>query len=126
MAAACSTYDGVPEASRSGFAYGVSKSFVKWYSASQSERFNGRGQRIVSVSPGSVDTEMGRLEERNGAGAIVAAFAVPRWGNAEEMAELFAFCAGGRAGYLTGTDILVDGGVVASMRERTRVAAQQA
>lgn len=126
MAALRSACDGAPEASRSAFAYAVSKSFVTWYSSSQAERFTGRGQRIVSVSPGSVDTEMGRLEEHNGAGAIVADFAVPRWGNAEEMAELFAFCAGDRAGYLTGTDILVDGGVVASMRERARVAAQQA
>ena len=125
MALVRSAWDRAPEPSRSAFAYAVSKSFVKWYSASQAERFNGRGQRIVSVSPGSVDTEMGKLEERNGAGAIVADFAVPRWGNAEEMAELFAFCASDRAGYLTGTDILVDGGVVASMRERTRVAAQQ-
>jgi NAD(P)-dependent dehydrogenase (short-subunit alcohol dehydrogenase family) len=126
MALVRSACDRAPEPSRSGFAYAVSKSFVKWYSASQAERFNRRGQRIVSVSPGSVDTEMGKLEERNGAGAIVADFAVPRWGNAEEMAELFAFCASDRAGYLTGTDILVDGGVVASMRERARVAAQQA
>jgi len=126
MAVVRSACDAMPEASRSAFAYAVSKSFVKWYSASQAERFNGRGQRIVSVSPGSVDTEMGKLEERNGAGAIVADFAVPRWGNAEEMADLFAFCAGDRAGYLTGTDILVDGGVVASMRERARVAAKQA
>ena len=126
MAALGSACDAMPEASRSAFAYAVSKSFVRWYSASQAERFNGRGQRIVSVSPGSVDTEMGKLEERNGAGAIVADFAVPRWGNAEEMAELFAFCVSDRAGYLTGTDILVDGGVVASMRERARVAAQRA
>jgi len=126
MAALRSACDAAPGASRSAFAYAVSKSFVKWYGTSAAERFNGRGQRIVSVSPGSVDTEMGRLEERNGAGAIVADFAVPRWGNAEEMAELFAFCASDRAGYLTGTDILVDGGVVASMRERARVAAQQA
>jgi len=125
MAGVRSACDAMPEPSRSAFAYAVSKSFVKWYSASQAERFNGRGQRIVSVSPGSVDTEMGKLEESNGAGAIVADFAVPRWGNAEEMAELFAFCASDRAGYLTGTDILVDGGVVASMRERARVAAQQ-
>jgi NAD(P)-dependent dehydrogenase (short-subunit alcohol dehydrogenase family) len=126
MAVVRSACDAMPEASRSAFAYAVSKSFVKWYSASAAERFNGRGQRIVSVSPGSVDTEMGKLEERNGAGAIVADFAVPRWGNAEEMAELFAYCASDRAGYLTGTDILVDGGVVASMRERARVAAQRA
>lgn len=108
------------EQQRSGIAYAVSKNFVKWYSSAQAERFNGRGLRIVSVSPGSVDTEMGRLEEAGGAGALVADAAVPRWGKPEEMAELFAFCVSDRAGYLTGTDILNDGGVVASIRERAR------
>jgi NAD(P)-dependent dehydrogenase (short-subunit alcohol dehydrogenase family) len=112
-----------PENMRSGISYALSKSFVKWYSQSQAERFNARGMRIVSVSPGSVDTEMGLLEEQAGAGAMVANAAVPRWGKAEEMAELFAFCASDKAGYLTGTDILNDGGVVASMTERARVAA---
>lgn len=111
---------------RSGIAYAISKSFVRWYSSSQAERFNGKGLRIVSVSPGSVDTEMGRLEEQAGAGAMVADAAVPRWGKPEEMAELFAFCVSPKAGYLTGTDILNDGGVVASMTERARKAAESA
>ncbi|CAJ1587134.1 SDR family oxidoreductase [[Mycobacterium] wendilense] len=120
MLAACGV---VPEELQPGIAYAVSKTFVRWYSSSQAERFNGRGLRIVSVSPGSVDTEMGRLEEQAGAGAMVADAAVPRWGKAEEMAELFAFCVSDKAGYLTGTDILNDGGVIASVRERARVAA---
>ncbi|BBZ63619.1 oxidoreductase [Mycolicibacterium monacense] len=123
MLAACAV---VPEEAQSGYAYALSKNFVKWYSSAQAERFNARGLRIVSVSPGSIDTEMGRLEEQAGAGAMVADAAVPRWGKPEEMAELLAFCAGDRAGYLTGTDILNDGGVVASMRERARVAADNA
>ncbi|OAN41751.1 SDR family oxidoreductase [Mycolicibacterium iranicum] len=123
MMQACSM---APEAARSGMSYAVSKSFVRWYTVAQAERFNGRGLRIVSVSPGSVDTEMGRLEEDAGAGALVVDAAVPRWGKAEEMAELFAFCAGDKAGYLTGTDILNDGGVIASITERTRVAAAKA
>jgi NAD(P)-dependent dehydrogenase (short-subunit alcohol dehydrogenase family) len=121
MLAACDIAG--PQA-RSGIAYAVSKSFVRWYSTSQCERFNGRGQRIVSVSPGSIDTEMGRLEADAGAGAMVADAAVPRWGTPEEMAELFAFCVSDKAGYLTGTDILNDGGVIASMTERARVAGQ--
>jgi len=120
MMSACNI---VPEEARSGIAYAVSKSFVRWYSSSQAERFNSRGLRIVSVSPGSIDTEMGRLEEQAGAGAMVADAAVPRWGKAEEMAELLAFCASDKAGYLTGTDILNDGGVIASMAERARAAA---
>jgi NAD(P)-dependent dehydrogenase (short-subunit alcohol dehydrogenase family) len=121
MAAVCSI---APEDARPGMAYAVSKSFVKWYSSAQAERFNGRGLRIVSVSPGSVDTEMGRLEEAAGAGAMVADFAVPRWGKAEEMADLLAFCVSDKAGYLTGTDILNDGGVIASMKERARISAE--
>ncbi|OBB45252.1 SDR family oxidoreductase [Mycobacterium sp. 852002-51961_SCH5331710] len=123
MLAACDIAG--PEA-RSGIAYAISKSFVRWYSSSQAERFNTKGLRIVSVSPGSVDTEMGRLEEQAGAGAMVADAAVPRWGTPQEMAELFAFCASPKAGYLTGTDILNDGGVVASMTERARKAAESA
>jgi NAD(P)-dependent dehydrogenase (short-subunit alcohol dehydrogenase family) len=120
-----STCNIVPEDARSGIAYAVSKSFVRWYSTSQAERFNGRGLRIVSVSPGSIDTEMGRLEEQAGAGAMVADAAVPRWGKPEEMAELLAFCVSEKAGYLTGTDILNDGGVIASMTERARLAAEK-
>ncbi len=120
MASACSI---APEEARPGLAYGISKSFVRWYTTSQAERFNGRGLRIVSVSPGSVDTEMGLLEADAGAGAMVTDFAIPRWGKAEEMAELLAFCVSAKAGYLTGTDILNDGGVIASMKERARVAA---
>ena len=121
MMAACNVF---PEEGRSGMAYAISKSFVRWYCTSQAERFNSRGLRIVSVSPGSIDTEMGRLEEQAGAGAMVADAAVPRWGMPEEMAELLAFCASDKAGYLTGTDILNDGGVIASMTERARVAAE--
>ena len=121
MSVACNA---IPEQARSGYAYAVSKGFVRWYSSSQAERFNGRRLRVVSVSPGSIDTEMGRLEEQAGAGAMVADFAVPRWGTAEELAELFAFCASAKAGYLTGTDIRSDGGVIASMNERARIAAE--
>lgn len=119
MMAACNI---APEEARPGLAYALSKTFVKWYSQSQAERFNARGLRIVSVSPGSIDTEMGRLEEQAGAGAMVADAAVPRWGKPEEMAELLAFCASEKATYLTGTDILNDGGVIASMTERARAA----
>jgi NAD(P)-dependent dehydrogenase (short-subunit alcohol dehydrogenase family) len=123
MTALLAACDIAGEDGRSGIAYALSKSFVRWYSESQAERFNARGLRIVSVSPGSIDTEMGRLEEQAGAGAMVANAAVPRWGKREEMAELLAFCASAKAAYLTGTDILNDGGVIASMRERARVAA---
>jgi NAD(P)-dependent dehydrogenase (short-subunit alcohol dehydrogenase family) len=38
-----------------------------------------------------------------------------RFGKPEEIAELLAFCAGEKAGYLTGADILCDGGAIAAL-----------
>ncbi|PQP54021.1 oxidoreductase, partial [Mycolicibacterium austroafricanum] len=73
MLAACAI---APEEMRSGIAYAVSKSFVRWYSSSQCERFNGKGLRILSVSPGSFETEMGLIEAEAGAGAMVADAAI--------------------------------------------------
>ncbi len=105
--------------------YAVSKGFVKWYTSSQAERFNTRGLGDRLGVPGVGGHRDGEgLEADAGAGAMVADFSpCPAGAEAEEMAELFAFCFSDRAGYLTGTDILNDGGVVASMRERVRVAA---
>lgn len=111
----------VPERTRPGMAYSISKSFVRWYCTSQAGRFGERGARILSVSPGSIDTAMGRLEEQSGAGAMVRYAALKRFGKPEELAELLAFCASEKAGYLTGTDILCDGGTVAGMSLRDKL-----
>jgi len=109
----------VPAGFRAGLAYSISKNFVTWYSASQAARFGSRGARIVSVSPGSIDTEMGRLEERAGSGAILRFAALKRFGKPKEIAELLAFCASAKAGYLTGVDIACDGGVLAAFKLRS-------
>lgn len=102
-----------PAAARPGLAYAISKNFVMWYAASQAGRFGARGARVLSVSPGTIDTEMGRLEEDAGSGAMVNLAALKRFGRPEEVAELLAFCASSKAGYLTGSDIACDGGVLA-------------
>jgi NAD(P)-dependent dehydrogenase (short-subunit alcohol dehydrogenase family) len=103
-----------PEKARPGMAYAFSKSFVRWYCTSQAKRFGTKSARIVSVSPGTFDTEMGRLEERLGSGGMARRGALQRLGQPEEIAEVLAFCASDKASYLTGTDILCDGGVTAS------------
>lgn len=108
-----------PAAARPGLAYAISKNFVMWYTTSQASRFGARGARIVSVSPGTIDTEMGRLEEGAGSGAMVGLAALKRFGRPEEVAELLAFCASPKAGYLTGTDIACDGGVLAGFTPKS-------
>jgi NAD(P)-dependent dehydrogenase (short-subunit alcohol dehydrogenase family) len=65
----------------------------------------------LSVSPGSFDTEMGRLESSQA--DFLGKGALGRFGRPEEIAELLAFCASERASYLTGVDVLCDGGLTA-------------
>lgn len=99
---------------RNGYSYAVSKNFVIWLCRKNAARFGLKNARIISVSPGSFDTEMGRLEEKSGSAEMVKGAALKRFGRSEEIAELLAFCASKKAGYLTGVDILCDGGVIAS------------
>jgi NAD(P)-dependent dehydrogenase (short-subunit alcohol dehydrogenase family) len=101
---------------RRGMAYGISKHFVIWLSRHSAARFGEKGARVLSVSPGSFDTEMGRLEEKSGSVEMLRTAALKRFGRPEEIAEVLAFCASDKAGYLTGTDILCDGGVIAGRR----------
>ena len=56
-------------------------------------RFGAKGARILSVSPGSFDSAMGRLEKESGSERLVACAALKRFGPPEEFAELLAFCA---------------------------------
>lgn len=116
------TYRLAPERLRPGMAYSLSKTFVRWYSTSQAARFGARGARILSVSPGSIDTEMGRLEETTGSGALARRSALGRFGTADEVAEVLAFCASDSASYLTGIDILCDGGSMSSVSFRDKLA----
>ncbi|SFR91623.1 NAD(P)-dependent dehydrogenase, short-chain alcohol dehydrogenase family [Microbacterium sp. cf046] len=105
---------------RSGLAYGISKSFVIWYTRRLAVAFGQRGARIVSVSPGSFDTSMGQLEKDHGASEFLKVSAIKRFGRPEEIAAVLAFCASDAPGYLTGTDILVDGGTRAGQEFRKR------
>jgi NAD(P)-dependent dehydrogenase (short-subunit alcohol dehydrogenase family) len=111
-----------PPRLRAGMAYALSKNFVIWISRRLAPGLGRVGARILSVSPGSFDTEMGRLEEAGGAGELARRSALGRYGRVEEIAEVLAFLAGDRAGYLTGTDILVDGGAGAAMTLRDTLA----
>ena len=54
--------------------------------------------------------------------------AIKRFGRVEEIAELLALCAGPKPSYLTGTDILCDGGAVAGMKrtDLLRIAVEKA
>lgn len=103
------------KALRPGIAYSTSKAFVIWYSAKMAAAFGAKGARVLSVSPGSFDTAMGRLEVKSGSDKLLDYAALKRFGRPAEIGEVLAFAASDRPGYLTGVDILVDGGTKAGL-----------
>jgi NAD(P)-dependent dehydrogenase (short-subunit alcohol dehydrogenase family) len=98
-------------------AYPLSKRAVQLYAQAMSPQFGAAGARIVSLSPGIIDTEMGRLEYKAGPEMqkMIDVTPLGRSGNAEEIASVVSFLASAAASYITGTDILVDGGTVAGI-----------
>lgn len=102
-----------PRKLRSGVAYGISKNFVIWFAKTDAARFGEKGVRVISVTPGNFETPMGELE-KDEAQTYMQYNAIKRLGQVDEIAYLFAACIDERMGYLTGTDIICDGGCVAS------------
>ena len=100
-------------------AYPISKRAVQLYVQAMASKLGAAGVRIVSLSPGIIDTEMGRLENeaRPQMGKMVALTPLQRAGKAEEIASVVAFLASPAASFISGTDILVDGGCVAGLNE---------
>lgn len=102
-----------PKGARPGLAYAISKHFVIWFAKTDAARFGAKNVRCLSVTPGNFDTPMGALESEQ-AEVFKKYSALKRNGRPEEIAALFAMLIDERLGFLTGTDIIMDGGVIAS------------
>lgn len=102
-----------PEPYRAGISYTVSKYFVRYFAKMNVQRFAKKGCRILSVSPGSYLTPMHQALIDNApeqAAQDMATIPLQRWGHPYEMAALIRFLCSRGAGYITGVDILADGG----------------
>jgi NAD(P)-dependent dehydrogenase (short-subunit alcohol dehydrogenase family) len=82
-----------------------------------------RGARINCISPGVISTVMGRLELSSESGALMQAMVdnsgLRRIGTPEDIAAATEFLLGPSAAFITGTDLLVDGGVIAAIQSGT-------
>ncbi len=116
LAAAAQLVQGMAsQAGETGAAYVLSKYFTIRYSKQNAARFGQKGARIVSVSPGAIETPMGRTEyEAKGSrmAAMLEMTPISRFGQASEIASAVAFLVGPDASYITGTDLLCDGGFI--------------
>lgn len=101
---------------RNGFAYSLSKNFVCWYAAKSAFDLGPKGIRVVSLSPGLIATDMGKMEEETG-GYLIGFSCENRMGKPEELGYALATLADERNGYLAGVDVLCDGGSTRGQKE---------
>ena len=109
-------------------AYVASKGAIHALTRAMALDFAPDGIRVVSVSPGSVRTPILALAARTLDGddadvdAVFARFGAAhplgRIGEPEEVAELVAFLASEKAGFITGSDHRIDGGLTAAIGVR--------
>ncbi|MEC3975548.1 3-oxoacyl-[acyl-carrier-protein] reductase [Amycolatopsis sp. H20-H5] len=92
--------------------YSASKAGVIGFCKALAKEVAGHGVRVNVVAPGFIDTDMvAVLDERVKARAL-ADVPMRRFGTPVEVADLVGFLASRQAGYITGSVLNVDGGLV--------------
>lgn len=99
-------------------AYGAAKSGVHTLTKIAALELAHQGIRVNSVSPGSITTEITSAPgfAADDMQAYVQSIPMRRRGAPEEVAAVIAFLAGAGSSYMTGVDLLVDGGTAAGVR----------
>lgn len=109
--------DAVPDP---GVAYSIAKRANQLRVQAAATAWGARGARVNSISPGVISTPMGQQElaGTSGAGmrAMVEGSGTGRVGTPADIAAAAGFLLGPDSTFITGTDLLVDGGVVAAVR----------
>lgn len=104
----------------SGAAYGLSKRANQLRVQAAAVSWGERGARINAISPGIILTPLAEQEMAGPGGpgyqAMIEASAARRVGTTDEIASAAAYLLGQDAGFITGSDLLIDGGVIAAMR----------
>jgi len=118
--------DGQP-LSTSGLAYAYAKRALLMYVAARAPEWGVESKRLVSISPGLIDTPMGQLEadsDKDAYAYMRGLIALQRDGNPDEIASAALFLASADASYISGCDLLVDGGFVGAFKAQQAKAAQ--
>jgi NAD(P)-dependent dehydrogenase (short-subunit alcohol dehydrogenase family) len=102
----------------SSYAYHLSKRGAQLRVRAAAASWGKVGARINSISPGIIATSMTKWDFEGAKGDMmrraVASSPVARIGTSEDVAAAIAFLVSDDASFITGTDLLVDGGVAAT------------
>jgi NAD(P)-dependent dehydrogenase (short-subunit alcohol dehydrogenase family) len=92
--------------------YAITKGGIKQLTKSLAVEWAERGVRVNAISPAFIDTPMVRkvLEDPEWNAAIMAHTPMKRVGRPEEVAELISFLASDKASFITGANVMIDGG----------------
>ena len=98
-------------------AYTLSKHGLITYCRRQAPAWGERGARIVSLSPGLIATPQGAREFEKSASKFRLYEQTPlrREGTMLEIADAIEFLASDKASFISGTDLLIDGGLYAAL-----------
>ncbi len=90
--------------------YAASKAALYGFSKSLAQEVAGKGITVNTISPGYVDTPMLEGVKDDVIKAIIANIPVGRLGRPEEIANAVAFLAAPESGFITGSNLDVNGG----------------
>jgi glucose 1-dehydrogenase len=95
-------------------AYCVSKGGIRMLTRTAGVELGEHGIRVVNIAPGAVSTPINTSTENDPEklAKLNAAIPLGRMAQSSEIADVVVFLASGKAGYMTATTVVVDGGIM--------------